>query len=158
MITFAIEPFSGVYGELKPLLEEHYGEISTHKDHGVPLEPVVGLYSARESDGSLLMVIGRDAGEIIAYFVCFIAPGLHYASCLTCSPDIFFVKPERRTGSVGIRMFRFVEAELKRRGVKRWAVGSKVDHDASALFRYLGFNPVETTYEKWLGDSDASRL
>jgi hypothetical protein len=47
-------------------------------------------------------------------------------------------------------MFKFVEAELRRRGVKRWAVGSKVQHDASALFRYLDFQPVETTYEKWL--------
>ena len=82
----------------------------------------------------------------------FIAPGLHYRSCLTCSPDIFYVAPERRTSIAGIRMFRFVEKELKRRGVKRWAVGSKVQHDASALFKFLDFKPVETTYEKWLGD------
>jgi len=40
--------------------------------------------------------------------------------------------------------------EFMRRGVKRWAVGSKVQHDASALFRYLGFQPVETMFEKWL--------
>lgn len=150
MITFAIEPFSSVYDELLPLLEAHYGEISTHKDHGVPLEPMVDVYRAREKDGSLMMVIGREAGQIAAYFVCFIAAGLHYQSCLTCSPDIFYVSPERRTGIAGIRMFRFVEKELKRRGVKRWAVGSKVQHDASALFRFLGFQPVETMFEKWL--------
>lgn len=150
MITFAVEPFSNVYRELLPLLEKHYGEISTHKDHGVPLDPLVEVYEARERDGSLMMVIGREAGEIVAYFVCFIAPGLHYRSCLTCTPDIFFVKPEKRTGMTGMRMFRFVEKELRRRGVKRWAVGSKVAHDASALFRFLDFEPVETTYEKWL--------
>src|SRR5579863_211065 len=122
MITFAIEQFSDVYGELLPLLQEHYAEISTHKDHGVPLEPQVNVYRAREGDGSLLMVIGRDAGQIVAYFVCFIAPGLHYGSCLTCSPDIFYVLPSKRKGSAGLRMFRFVEAELRRRAVKRWAV------------------------------------
>jgi hypothetical protein len=150
MITFSIEPFSSVYGELLPLLEQHYGEISTHKNHGVPLEPIVEAYRAREIDGTLMMVIGREAGQIAAYFVCFIAPGLHYRSCLTCSPDIFYVDPARRNGIAGIRMFRFVEKELKRRGVKRWAVGSKVQHDASALFKFLDFEPVETTYEKWL--------
>jgi len=150
MITFAIENFSDVYGELFPLLEKHYAEISTHKDHGVPLDPIVAAYHAREADGSLLMVIGRQAGEIVAYFVCFIAPALHYAPCLTCSPDIFFVRADLRVGRTGIRMFRFVEDELRRRGVKRWAVGSKVEHDASALFRYLDFKPVEMTYEKWL--------
>lgn len=152
MITFAIELFSNVYGELKPLLEEHYAEISTHKDHGVPLEPMEEVYRARQADGSLMMIIGREDGQIVAYFVCFVAPGLHYRSCLTCTPDIFFVAPEKRTGTMGMRMFRFVEKELKRRGVKRWAVGSKVQHDASALFRYLKFEPVETMYEKWLGE------
>jgi hypothetical protein len=150
MMTFAVERFSDVYGELKPLLEEHYAEISTHSQHGIPLEPMEEIYRAREADGSLMMVIGREAGKIAAYFVCFIAPGLHYRSCLTCSPDIFYVDPGRRTGIAGIRMFRFVEKELRRRGVKRWAIGSKVAHDASALFKFLDFSPVETTYEKWL--------
>lgn len=150
MITFAIEPFSSVYAELLPLLKEHYGEISTHKDRDIPLEPLVEVYRIREADGSLMMAIGRETGKIVGYFVCFIAPGLHYRSCLTCSPDIFYVDPTRRAGIAGVRMFRFVEKELKRRGVQRWAVGSKVKHDASALFRFLDFEPVETTYEKWL--------
>lgn len=150
MITYSIERFSNVYWELLPLLREHYGEISTHKLHGVLLEPMIDVYRAREADGTLLMVIGRELGEIVSYFVGFVAPALHYRSCLTCSPDIFYVRPDRRNGSSGIKLFRFVEKELGRRGVKRWAVGSKVQHDASALFKFLGFEPVETTYEKWL--------
>lgn len=156
MITFSIESFSDVYDELLPLLTAHYGEISTHKDHGIPLAPMVDVYRSHEAAGSLLMVIGREMGEIVAYFVCFVASGLHYATCLTCSPDIFFVRQDRRQGRTGIRLFRFVEDELRRRGVKRWAVGSKTAHDASALFRYLDFKPVETMYEKWLGEDDAS--
>lgn len=150
MITFAIERFSDVYSELLPLLTEHYGEISTHKAHGVPLEPIVEQYRAREADGSLMMIIGREEGAIVAYLVAFISPGLHYRSCLTCSPDIFFVRADKRTGMAGVRLLKFTEKELRRRGVKRWAMGSKVQHDASALFRYLDFEPVETTYEKWL--------
>ncbi|WLE58394.1 hypothetical protein GIY62_14790 [Burkholderia plantarii] len=150
MITFSVERFSDVYGEMLPLLHEHYGEISTHKEHGVPLEPQVEAYRAREADGTLLMVIGRGEGAIVAYFVAFVAPALHYRSCLTCSPDIFYVEQSRRGAMIGARMFRFVEQELRRRGVKRWAVGSKVAHDASALFRHLDFEPVETTFEKWL--------
>lgn len=150
MITFSVECFSDVYAELLPLLNAHYGEISTHKDHGIPLSPQVETYRAREADGTLLMVIGRNEGEIVAYFVAFIAPALHYCSCLTCLPDIFFVEKTRRGAMIGTKMFRFVEQELRRRGVKRWAVGSKVAHDASALFRHLDFEPVETTFEKWL--------
>lgn len=150
MITFAVEPFSSCFAEAMPLLHKHYGEISTHKNHDVALEPQLGIYRARETDGSLMVVVARERGKIVAYFACFIAPGLHYASCLTCTPDIFYVREDKRGGLVGVRLFRFVEKELKRRGVKRWAVGSKVAHDASALFRFLDFEPVETTYEKWL--------
>jgi len=152
MITFSIEPFSLVYAELRPLLEMHYQEISTHKDHNVSLDPIVEAYRARELDGTLMMVIGREKGIISAYFVCFIAPGLHYRSCLTCSPDIFYVEPTKRGNRTAIQMFKFVKEELKRRKVMRWAVGSKVEHDASALFEYLGFKPVEKTYEMWLED------
>lgn len=150
MITFAIESFRQVYDELKPLLVEHYAEISTHAQHDVPLEPMLSLYHAREADGSLVTFIGRQRGQIVAYLLCFIAPGLHYASCLTCSPDIFYVRPDMRKGRAGLQMFRFVEAELRRRGVQRWAVGTKLAHDASALFRRLNFEPVEVTFEKWL--------
>lgn len=150
MLTFAVEKFTEFYGEALPLLHEHYAEISTHKDHDVPLQPMVDVYRSREADGSLLVVVGREEGRIVAYMLCFIAPGLHYRSCLTCTPDIFYVDAKKRNGMTGMRMFRFVEKELTRRGVKRWAVGSKVQHDASALFRFLGFEPVETTYEKWL--------
>jgi GNAT superfamily N-acetyltransferase len=152
MITFDIEPFSRVYDEMRPLLEKHYAEISTHKDHGVPLDPQVEAYRAREADGTLLMVIGREMGQIAAYLVCFIAPALHYQSCLTCSPDIFYVEPSRRGLEIGAQMFRFTEQELRRRGVKRWAVGNKVQFEAAAgaLFRAQGFAPVETIHEKWL--------
>lgn len=150
MITFAIERFGDVYEELKPILESHYSEISTHKHNGFDLNPQVSSYQAMEADGSLMMVIGRECGKIVAYFVSIIRPALHYADCLTCHPDIFYVEKSRRGAMNGVKMFRFVESELKRRGVKRWSVGSKVDHDASALFEYLGFSPVEKTYEKWL--------
>lgn len=150
MITFTTESFRAVYDELKPLLAEHYAEISTHVHHGVPLEPLLPVYYAREADGSLVVFVGRQEGQIVAYLWCFIAPALHYGSCLTCSPDIFYVRPDMRKGRAGLQMFRFVEAELRRRGVKRWAVGTKLAHDASALFRRLNFEPVEMTFEKWL--------
>ena len=152
MITFSVEPFSEVYADLYPILLAHYKEISHHHEHGFDLNPQVDAYRAREADGSLMMTIGRENGEIVSYFVCFIAPGLHYQDCLTCSPDIFFVKKDARRSSIGIRMFRFVEKELKRRGVKLWFLGSKDAHDSTSLFRRMGFKPVESTYSKWIED------
>ena len=76
---------------------------------------------------------------------------LHYASCLTATMDIFFVHPDHRRGRNGIILFDAVERELRRRGVQRWVVGTKLHRDASPLFKRLGFAPIEMYHAKWLG-------
>jgi GNAT superfamily N-acetyltransferase len=150
MITFNCESFREVYPELKPTLDRHYEEISNHVKHDVPLNPLLNVYYEREDNGTLLTVVGRDAGAVVAYYLCFVAPGLHYADCLTCTPDIFYVVPEKRSGGAGLRMFKYTESVLRQRGVKLWFVGGKVNHDASPLFRRMGFAPSEVTFSKWL--------
>lgn len=150
MITFHVESFEERLDELQALLPLHYRELALNQDK-VPLSPQYHVYIERERAGGLLFVTLRDAGELVGYFIGFVAPGLHYSTCLTCTMDIFYVHPERRSGSAGVRMFRFVEAELRRRGVQRWFMGSKVHADASALFKRIGAAPVETYFSKWLG-------
>jgi len=150
MITTHIESFEALLDELQPLLPLHYEELALNQDK-VPLSPQYNVYIERERAGGLLFVTLRDAGELVGYFIGFIAPGLHYSTCLTCTMDIFFLRKDKRTGSAGVRLFRFVEDELRRRGVQRWFMGSKVKADASALFKRIGAEPVETYYSKWLG-------
>jgi len=151
MITAHVESFRERLAELQQLLPAHYGELALDQDH-VPLSPQYDVYIEREHRGELLFVTLRDAGELVGYFIGFIAPGLHYSTCLTCTMDIFYVRKDRRTGSAGVRLFRFVEKELRRRGVQRWFMGSKVHADASALFERIGARKVEIYYSKWIGD------
>lgn len=155
MITAHIESFRERLDELQRLLPAHYEELALDQEH-VPLSPQYDVYIERERRGELLFVTLRDAGELVGYFIGFIAPGLHYSTCLTCTMDIFYVRKDRRTGTAGVRLFRFVEQELRRRGVQRWFMGSKVHADASALFERIGAREVEVYYSKWLGGSDAS--
>jgi hypothetical protein len=150
MITFAIESFDSVYDEMYPLLEMHYDELSQHKEHGFPLKPQANSYRARDASGQLLMCIARENGAMIGYFVGVISSALHYETCLSCSPDIFYIVPEKRKGGAALDMFTFVEKELRRRGVKMWTVGSKIKHDVTKLFEYLDFSPFEIIYAKWL--------
>lgn len=151
MLTCQIESFTERLEEFKPLFPLHWQELALEQDK-VPLDPQYEIYIEREKAGQLLFVTMRDLGEPIGYFIGFIAPGLHYRTCLTCTMDIFYVRKDRRNGTAGIRLFRAVEAELKRRGVQRWFMGSKVHADASALFERIGAAKVETYYSKWLGD------
>jgi GNAT superfamily N-acetyltransferase len=150
MMTAHVESLTEHLPELMYLLPLHYEELALNKDK-VPLDPQYEVYRERDAAGAVLFVTLRDAGELVGYFVGFIAPGLHYKTCLTCTMDIFYLRKDKRTGSGGVRLFRFVEAELKRRGVQRWFMGSKVHADASALFKRIGAAPVETYYSKWLG-------
>jgi len=151
MITCHIESFEECLEELKIILPEHYKELALNQDK-VPLHPNYPFYIEQEKLGKLIFIVLRDAGKMVGYFIGFIAPGLHYQTCLTCTMDIFYVCKEKRTGSAGVRLFRFVEAELRRRKVQRWFMGSKIHADASALFKRIGAAPVETYFSKWLGD------
>lgn len=151
MITAHIESFEERLDELKTLLPLHYKELALNQDH-VPLDPQYHVYIERERNGGLLFVALREGGEMVGYFIGFIAPGLHYQTCLTCTMDIFFIRKDKRNGGAGLKMFRFVEMELRRRGVKRWFMGSKIHADASALFKRIKAEPVETYFSKWLGD------
>jgi len=151
VLTCHVESFEERLAELKPLLPLHYEELALNQDK-VPLSPQFDVYIARERRGELLFVTMRDAGDLVGYFIGFIAPGLHYSTCLTCTMDIFFIRKDKRGQAMpGVRLFRFVEQELKRRGVDRWFVGSKIKADASALFEFLDFEKVEIYYSKWLG-------
>lgn len=151
MITAHVESLSENLEYLKPLLPIHYEELALNKDK-VPLSPQFDKYIAAEDRGELLFVCLRSAGELVGYFIGFISPGLHYSTCLTCQMDIFYVHPKHRGSSAGYQLFKFVEQQLKNRGVQRMFVGSKMHKDASWLFEKLGYTPVETYYSTWLGD------
>lgn len=153
MLTSQIEPFMSQVEELKGLLDTHYHELALNQDK-VPLQPQWGLYAKRENDGELVYVTLRDMGELIGYIIGFVAPGLHYETCLTCHMDILFVRPDRRDSLArgALMMIDRMEKELRRRGVQRWFMGTKLHKDIGAIFRRRNFEPVEMTYSKWIGE------
>lgn len=149
--SILVESLAENLEELKPLLPLHYEELALDQEK-VPLDPQYEVYLEREARGELLFVLVRGEGKaIVGYFIGFIAPGLHYQTCLTCTMDIFYIKQGARGNQLGVKLFQFVERELRSRGVDRWFVGSKWHKDASKLFEYLAFEKVEVYYSKYLG-------
>jgi GNAT superfamily N-acetyltransferase len=151
MITCQVEPFAPFLEEVKPILPLHWAELALNQDK-VPLDPQYDKYLARDALGEVLTVTVREDGALVGYFVGFIAPGLHYRTCLTCTMDIFYVHPAHRGAGAGYVLFKTVEQELKRCGVQRLFVGSKLHKDASWLFERLGYTEVERYYTAWLGE------
>lgn len=151
MITCQVEPFPPFLAEVKPLFPEHWAELALYQEK-VPLDPEYATYLERDRRGEVLAVTVREDAELVGYFVGFVAPGLHYRQTLTCTMDIFWILPSHRGAGAGYHLFKTVEAECRRRGVKVLYAGSKLHRDASWLFEKLGYTEVERYFSAWLGD------
>ena len=152
MLTAHVESLTERLDDLKPFFPLHWEELALNQKQ-VPLDPQYSEYLARDAAGGVMLVTLRKAGEIVGYFIGFVAPGLHYQTCLTLVMDIFYVLPAHRGDGGGFVLFKAVEAEAKRRGVQRMIVGSKCHKDASFLFERLGYEEVERFYMLWLGEN-----
>lgn len=160
MITAHTELLRDVLTELQPFLEAHWRELALDQDK-VPLTPQYGEYQRREAAGELLLCTLREAGKVIAYFLGFVAPGMHYATCLTLTMDIFYVTPDFRPDDSLDEieqnlLFKTLFAEVKRaavaRGVQRVFFGSKLAKDVSRFYiEELGLTEVERWFSGWWG-------
>lgn len=160
MITAHVERLQDNLEELKPFFDPHWQELALNQDR-VPLDPNYPEYLRREALGQVLCVVLREVGRIVAYFVGFVAPGLHYQTCLTLQMDIFWLHPDYRDGDslaqleshmLALQLFQEVVHEARRRGVQRWFAGSKLHKDASSVFEELGMVECERYYTQWLGE------
>lgn len=153
MITAQVEPYAACLAQLIALYPQHWEMLALDKDRPeAALDPMWEVYAERDAAGQVLLVTLRERGDLVGYFLGFIAPGLHYRRCLTYHMDIFYVVPSMRGRFGGKRLMRALMVECRRRGVKRMFVGEKLHQPAGRLFMAMGFVPVETTYSHWLED------
>lgn len=163
MITAHVERLHDTMEELKPMFSPHWEELAL--DQGkVPLDPQYNVYFERENLGMVMCIVLREAGKVVAYFVGFVAPGLHYQTCLTLTHDIFWLHPDYRDGDsltqleadmLCVQLFDAVIDEAKRRGIQRFFCGSKWHKDASRFFEMyekVKFEKADVYYSAWLGD------
>jgi len=149
MITAHIEELDAeTLNEAKPLLPSHYDELSEHKQAGIPLDPQFDLYLARAAVGQVIYVTLRERGALIGYLVSFVAPGMHYQGCLTCTTDIFYVTPDLRGLHGGTLLFDAWKKECARRGVNLMQIGIKTRHAkyAGPLLEASGFKATELMF------------
>lgn len=150
--TFNVEPWADFVVEAEPLFQKHWEEIALHKDT-IKLKIDHAAYDNLDAQGALHVVVAREAGEIIGYWLGIIRPHLHYADSLTAYTDVFYVRQaSRRDVFVFQHMLGFVESSLKQRGVQKLFIASKAHKDLSKMFERLGMTRTETVYTKLLGD------
>ena len=151
MITASVEPFSQHFAEFQQLTDGHWRKLALDQDT-VPLNPRWEIYFAKEQAGELMFVVLRDLGRMVGYWLAFIAPGLHYQTCLTAQMDIWNVLPEYEKTMAALVLMRAVEREYARRGVNRSFAGEKLHLPCGRLYKAFGYKPVEQYYSKLIRD------
>jgi hypothetical protein len=159
VISACVERLYECLEELKPLFEPHWQELALNKDR-VPLDPQYETYLTREALGEVLCVTVREHGRVIAYFVGFVAPGLHYRTCLTLTQDILWVHPNFRASDslsqleedmVAEELFREIKREAIRRGVQRVFMGAKAHSGFAQFFETQGLEETDRYFSAWWG-------
>jgi hypothetical protein len=153
MLTATVENLTQAFlsKEILPLLPTHWDKLALNKDK-VPLDPNYDIYLQRDARGEALYIALRDKGQLVGYWIAFIAPGLHYKTCLTAMMDIWNLLPGYENGRAALILMRAVQREYERRGVNRSFIGEKLHKPTGRLFKAFGYEPVETYYSKWIGD------
>ena len=136
--------------EFMRVLPGHYDELCVTKEF--PFDPDWDAYDRMASAGYLRTITVRNDSELIGYIAFFIQPHLHYKSCKVAYEDVYYLKPEYRKGRIGIKMFQYAESALKRIGVNRIIVHTKIHLDNSRLLEYLGYSWTDKVFSKVLKD------
>lgn len=150
-LRFAPEPFGMVRGEIERLMVDHWREIGG--TDAQPLDPDWDRFAVLENAGCLHVLTARDrAGLLVGYIVHIVAPALHYRTLIQAHDDAHYLAPAYRRGMAAVRMFRAAEAMLKGLGVAAVTYHTKTrdGNDRGAVFKRLGYQPVETLYRKAL--------
>ena len=149
-LAFRVELLDAVRPEMTGLIERHYEEI--RDEDTPPVDINWPFFEHLEASGNLLIVTARD-GEILAGYVFFVvAPLPHYRTHLAAHDDAHYLSPEYRNGWNGVRLIRAAEQALKEKGVSRVSFHHKnrADINRGAVFKRLGYAPVETIWSKRL--------
>lgn len=146
-----VEKLSDVLDVLKPILPLHYAELAMHQDK-ISLNPDYNMYINLENMGKLLFVTLRKRGELVGYYIGFVDKSIHYSPHIFCNQDIFYVHPDARGNNGGNILFEAVEKEAKRRGATYIMNFSKNHKPSAYLFDKRGYDQIETTHSKYIGD------
>lgn len=138
-------------GEYKALFEKHYHEIAWQPD-AIPLKPDYEMYGKLNKLGIVVNYAVREEGKLLGYAVWIVKTHMHYTTTLFAKNDILYIDPDFRGSMLGIRLLQFCEEELKKRGVKVLSLHIKKVFDWGRVVERLGYENVETSYCKLIGD------
>lgn len=148
---FQEEDFFTVKEEVDELFYKHWEEIAVNKDK-IKLNPDWSFYETLYQSGNLGVYTARHEDKLVGYFVVVARHHPHYKDHIFAANDIIYIDPDYRKGLAGYYLIKYVEKNLKERGVSVLTINTKVHKPFDAVLQRLGFENVERLYSKYIGE------
>jgi GNAT superfamily N-acetyltransferase len=151
MLTFQRESWAAMQREAEPIFRIHFEELALHKDV-MPMGCDHEFYFNLERNHFLLVATARRDGKLIGYYVgIVIAHHPHNKDGGKVSTtDMFYLLPDERKGGAGAKLLRFAENELRREGVKKATISTKLHFESGELLDALGWEKTDVVRQKVL--------
>ena len=149
MITYQQEFLAQVKPDIEPLLRQDWEEIEHNKELH-KFDPAWELYEALEETNSLSIFTARSDSNLIGYFVVITMPSLHCRGLTQALCDIIYLDKDYRKGLIGYKLFKFAEDCVREDGADVLYVATTKVNPIDNLMVKLGYNKIETRFEKVL--------
>lgn len=134
-LTFAIEPLADVWDGMIANARLHWAETAMAAA-GEIFAPSFDRYAQY---GAMYTVFtARDDGKLVGHCGMYLVASMH-SQKLLATEDTWYLLPEYRKGRNAIHFYRFVEAEMRRRGAEKITMTAAPYNGACRIMEYLGY-------------------
>ena len=135
------------------IFDEVSGFFATQAEElGIPLKNVSrAQYYGAFINHHISIYTVRDDGSIVGYAVMWLFKDTK-TKMQEAMNDTLYLVPAYRGRNIALRLVKFIESDLRERGVEKIYFGFRSRHDQARLMGFLGYEESDIIYSKILGD------
>jgi GNAT superfamily N-acetyltransferase len=151
MLSFQVETWADIWRDGQELFRQHYDELALHKD-AMPMGLDNDFYSDLQARNYLLVVTARRDGRLIGYYMAIVIN--HHPhnkeGGKVSTTDFFYILPRERRGGAGVKLLKTSVDELKKQGVKKATISTKLKFSNRQLMEALGWEATDLVFQRIL--------
>lgn len=159
MIVFAVESLADCWDEMIGLAAKHWGETQGYR-HNQPFAPSFDRYNQYALAGWFLQFTVRDPekdNRMVGYGGAYVVPSMHTQRTIA-TEDTWYLLPEYRKGWNALKFFKFMEAEVLKRGAVELSLTVPDGIGTGVLCERLGYTRVSVQYSKQIHPAQSASL
>ena len=145
-MIFARECLRDIAGEIFRLGELHWQETEAYR-HGQQFNPDVERYLHYNDIGYHIQFTARVDGRLVGHAGMYLCRSMHTQQ-LVAHEDTWFMLKEYRKGRNAIRLWKYVEQEMRKMGAAEIAISAKLANSSGRIMELIGYRHTESIYSR----------